>query len=224
MEPNFRPKPPCKCPKLAKLTDKQITKDINKPKALTSDNRQTTNDNIPSTVRKMQSQAQKQSRPLQIHRKIDQKSDWSNLDNSKDNQASSIVIDITSDQEVNIDSQPSTSNPSTSAPLRRPITYPKGLSLGRGRGNFPLDNWTSVAKGSGCRFINGCDIPQTPPVHQEPVERNLAVVASTDRVQTNEGNLAPSTARKDLANWSRVRHSNTRAGLTNNNNNRMEQR
>ena len=59
-------------------------------------------------------------------------------------------------------------------PLRRPNTYPKVLSLGRGRGNFPLANWTSVAKGHGCRFINGDDIPQPPPENQEPmVERNL---------------------------------------------------
>ena len=62
-----------------------------------------------------------------------------------------------------------------------------------GRGNFPLANWTSVAKGHGCEFINGHDIPQCPPVHQEPVERNLAVVAATDRVQTYEGNQALST-------------------------------
>ena len=39
-----------------------------------------------------------------------------------------------------------------------------------------------------------------------------------------KGVLAPSTTRKDLANWSWVRLSNTRARLTNNNKNRMEQR
>ena len=98
------------------------------------------------------------------------------------------------------------------------------MSLGRCRGNFPPANWTSVAKGHGHEFINRHNIPQTPPVHQEPVQKNLAVVAPTDRVQTYEGNLAPSTTRKDLANWSWVILSNTRARLTNNNNNRMEQR
>ena len=56
------------------------------------------------------------------------------------------------------------------------------------------------------------------------MKKNLVVVAPTDRVQTCEGNLVPSTTRKDLANWSWVRLSNTRARLTNNNNNRMEQR
>ena len=76
------------------------------------------------------------------------------------------------------------------------------MSLGRGRGNFPLANWTCVAKGHGHGIINGCDTPQAPPVHQEPVEGNLAVVATTNRVQIYEGNLVPSTTRKDLANWS----------------------
>ena len=65
--------------------------------------------------------------------------------------------------------------------------------------------------------------PQAPPVHQEPtVERNLAMVAPTDREQTYEGNLAPSKSRKDLANWSWVRLGNTRTRLTNYN--RTEQR
>ena len=76
------------------------------------------------------------------------------------------------------------SNFSASTPLRRPNTYPKTLSSGRGRGNFPLANWTSAAKGCGCKFINGHDLPQAPPVQQEPVKRNLAIVAPTDRIQT----------------------------------------
>ena len=63
-----------------------------------------------------------------------------------------------------------------------------------------------------------------PPVHQEPIDRNLAIVAPTNRVQTYEGNLALSTTRKDLANWSWVRLSNTTTKLTYNNNNKMEQR
>ena len=111
----------------------------------------------------MHSHAQKHPRPQQTHRKIDQKSDWSDSNDGKDDQARSnpIVIDITSDQEANIDPQPSTSNFSASMPLRRPNTYPIVLALGRGRGNFPLGNWTSVAKGCGCGFINRCDIPQT---------------------------------------------------------------
>ena len=54
------------------------------------------------------------------------------------------------------------------------------------------------------------------------MERNLAVVASMGRVQTYEGNLAPSKSRKDLVNCSWVRLVNTTAIL--NNNDRMEQR
>ena len=125
-----------------------------------------------------------------------------------------------------MDPKPSTSNFIASTPLRRPNTYPKVLSLGRGRGNFPLTDWTSVAKEYGCRFINGCDLPQAPPVEQEPVERNLAIVAPTDRVQTYVGDIdiAPRTSRNDLPNCSWVKISNTRARLTNNNNNRPDQR
>ena len=120
------------------------------------------------------------------------------MDNGKDNQArgNPVVVDITSDQEPDMDQQPI-----TSTPLRRPNTSPKVLSFGRGRGNFSLANWKSVTKGHGCRIISKHDIPQAPLVHQEPtVERNLAIVAPTDRVQTYEGNLAPSISRKDLAN------------------------
>ena len=169
----------------------------------------------------MHLQAQKWPRPQQTHRKIYAISNWSDSDDGKGDQARSnpIVIDITPGQEANIDPQPSTSYPYATTLIRRPNTSPNVLSLGGGRGNFPLANCTSVAKGCGRGFINRCDIPQTPPVHQEPVERNLAVVAPTDRVQTYEGSLAPSTSRKDLANWSWVRLGNTRARLTNNNNN-----
>ena len=102
---------------------------------------------------------------------------------------------------------------------------PTALIFGRGGGNFPLANWTNVAKGCGCGFINEHNITQAPPVNQEPtVERNLAIVAPINRVQTYEGNLAQIKSRKDLANWSWVTLGNTRTRLTNNNSNRMEQR
>ena len=51
LEPNCRPKSPCKHPKLAKLTNRQITQETNKPKAPASNNRQTTNDKIPLMVK-----------------------------------------------------------------------------------------------------------------------------------------------------------------------------
>ena len=91
------------------------------------------------------------------------------------------------------------------------------LSSGRGRdrGNFPLTNWTSLSKGHGHGIIKGCDIPQTPPVQQEP-ERNLVVVAPTDRIQTYEG-LAPARARKPLANWTWVSLDNRWSRFNNNN-------
>ena len=67
----------------------------------------------------------------------------------------------------------------------------------------------SVVKGCGCRLLNECDLLQTPHAQQEP-ERNLAVVAPTDRIvhtdriQTYEGELAPTRPRKPLANCTSV--------------------
>ena len=118
MLPNFRPKSPHQCPKLVKLADRQKAQLTSKQKVPTSDSsqdRQTTNHNIPITVTKMQVQAQKWSRPQETHRKIDIRSDWGDSDNGKDNQArgNPIDIDITSDQDTNMNQQPSTSNPST---------------------------------------------------------------------------------------------------------------
>ena len=169
----------------------------------------------------MQVQCQKWPRKQQTYRKVDQKSDWSHSDENKDSQVRSrpIVHDITYDQETDKDQQPS-----TLTLLRRSNTWLKVLTCGRGRGKFPLANWTSVAKGHGHGLNRRYDIPKAQPVHQEPtVERNIAIVAPKDRVQTYEGNLGPSESRKDLANWSLVRLGNTRARLMNSNN-RTEQR
>ena len=134
------------------------------------------------------------------------RSDWSDLDDDKVGQArgKAIVYNIISDQETDMDQQPI-----VTAPLRRPNTWPKVLTYGRGRGQFPLANWTSVTKGCGCRHNSRYDISQAPPLlnnFQEPIaERILMVVAPTDRVQTYEGNLAPSKSRKGLANCTWVR-------------------
>ena len=131
----------------------------------------------------MQTQVQKWPRKQQTHRKINVRSDLSDSDDGKDNQAKGkpVVVDITSDYEMDIDQQTS-----TSTHLRRPNTWPKVLSFGRGRGKFPLANWTSITKGCRHGLNKRCDILQMPPVNQEPtIERNLAVVAPTDRVQTS---------------------------------------
>ena len=137
------------------------------------------------------------------------------MDNDKDNQARSkaITYDIISDQETDTVQQPI-----ATAPLRRPNTWPKVLTCVRGRGKFPLASWTSVTKG--CGHNSGHDISEAPPLlnNQDPnADRNPAVVVPTDRVQTYQGDLAPSKSRKDLANWTWVRQGNTRAKLTNNN-------
>ena len=185
MEPNFRPKLSCKCAKTAKLSDSQFIQESNLK--MTTNSKDTVNDNIPLTVRNMEDQIPKQHKPQKPCRKLDHKSDWSNSDDGKDDQARSNPIDI-------LDPQPNISYARVSAPLRWPNTYPKVLNLerGRGKGKYPLENWTSVAKGHGHGIINKVDQWQTPSMQQEP-EWNLAVVAPTDRIvltdriQTDEG-------------------------------------
>ena len=70
----------------------------------------------------MQVQAQKQPGKQQTHRKIKMRSNWSDSDYGKDNQARGkpVVVDITSDQETDTDQQPS-----TSTPLRNLMLGPK---------------------------------------------------------------------------------------------------
>ena len=67
----------------------------------------------------MQAQAQKWPRKQQTHRKLNVRSDWSDSDDGKDNQAKGnpVVVDNTSDQEMDIEQ-----HPSTYTPLRRPNT------------------------------------------------------------------------------------------------------
>ena len=126
-------------------------------------------------------QAQKWPRKQQTQRKINARSNWSNLDNDKESQVrgTPIVYDITFDQETDTDQQPI-----ATAPLRRPHTLPKILTCGRGRGKFPLANRTSVTKGQG--HNSRCDISEAPPLlnNQDPnMERNPAV--STNRQSIN---------------------------------------
>ena len=68
LEPNFRPKQPCKCPKIARLSDSQFIQD-SKLK-MTTNSKETMQDNIPLTVKNMEMQDPKQSRPPKPIRKI----------------------------------------------------------------------------------------------------------------------------------------------------------
>ena len=97
-------------------------------------------DNILKTVKDMEQQAPKESRPPWPSRNVDDHSDRSDLEDVKDDQARAKPVDVQ-------DPQPSTSYVNELAPLRCPNTYPKGLNLGRGKGKAPLANWTSVVKG-----------------------------------------------------------------------------
>ena len=107
LEPKTRPKQPCKWPMLAKLTNSQMTKELNLQTDTTSDNRETTNDNyptandnVPLTIRNREAQAPKQLRPQKPYRKIDQISDWSDSEDGKDDKARSNPIDIPPTQDT----------------------------------------------------------------------------------------------------------------------------
>ena len=82
--------------------------------------------NISKTVKDMKQQAPKESRPPKPSRNVDYHSDWSDLEDVKDDQVRAKPVDIQ-------DPQPSTSYANESTPLRHPNTYPKVLNLGRGR-------------------------------------------------------------------------------------------
>ena len=87
---------------------------------MTTNLKETPNDDIPVTVGNTEDQAPEQSRPPKPCRKIDHKSDWSDSEDGKDGQARSNPIDP----------QLSTSYAKDSAPLRCPNIYPKVLNLG----------------------------------------------------------------------------------------------
>ena len=107
LQPNFRCKHPCTCPKVARMSDNQFIQD-----AKLKMTKETDKNNIPVTERTMETQDPKQSRPPKPNRKIP--SDWSNSEDGKDVQARAKPLDTK-------DPQPSTSfasHTSDATPLR----------------------------------------------------------------------------------------------------------
>ena len=92
LQPNFKPKHPCTCPKVAKMSESQfiqeaklkIAKEMNK-------------DNTPVTERTTETQNPKQSRPSSPSRQISHHSDWSNSEDGKDDQARVKPLDTQED-------------------------------------------------------------------------------------------------------------------------------
>ena len=109
MEPKFRPKHPCRCPKVAELSDNEFVQDSKLKRTTIS--KETVKDNIPATVRNMEDSVPKQPKPQKPCRQVDHNSDWSDIDDGKDDQARSNAIDVQ-------DPQPSTSYARDLAPLR----------------------------------------------------------------------------------------------------------
>ena len=78
LEPNFQPKT-CACTSFSKLTK---SLDTSRP-GNSQEGHNTPPDNIPTSVRMMQTH--KQPRKQQKQKKVDMKSDWSDSDDGKDN-------------------------------------------------------------------------------------------------------------------------------------------
>ena len=149
----------------------------------------------------------------QTQKKLKMRSDWGDSDDDKDCQmrGKPIINDISLDQETDTDQQTT-----VVAPLRRPNTWPKVFTCGRGRGKFSLANRTCVVKGHG--HNNRCDISDAPPSlnNQDPnTERNSLLIVPINRVQTYQGELAPCKSRKGLANRTWVKLGYPRAKINN---------
>ena len=82
LQPNFRSKCPCTCPKVAKMSENQFVQDTKLKIAKEMDR-----DNTPLTERTMETQNPKQSRPSTPSRQISHHSDWSDSEDGKDDQA-----------------------------------------------------------------------------------------------------------------------------------------
>ena len=127
-------------------------------------------------------------------------SDWSDSENEKDNQARAPILKRPPQSPQS--STSFTSYASEAIPLRRPNTYLKVITFGRGK-IAPFANRTNAPIGCGCRL----NIDQT----SQERETILAVVPPsdkiihTDRVQTYDEIPAPVRPRHPLANWTSVR-------------------
>ena len=184
LEANCRPKTAYKCPKIAKVSDGELIQDVKLRR-----------------IRQMDSMTETQVRPPKPSRRTPIPSDWSDGD-GKDDQARPPIA-----KPVPQDPQPSTSfGTYPSQTLKRPDTYPKVLTFGRGK-LVPLASGTGMTMGCRCRL----HLDQTPPV-REPA---IAVVSpSPDRVlhnecvQTYEKLPAPVRPRHPLANWTSIRLDN----------------
>ena len=129
LEANFRPKTTCKCPKIAKMSDGVLIQDIKLRR-----------------ISQMDSMTETQIRLLKPSRRTPIPSEWSD-DDRKDDQAKDPIA-----KPVPQDPQPSTSfGTYVSQTLRRPNTYLKLLTFGRGK-LAPLTSGTGMTMGCRCRL------------------------------------------------------------------------
>ena len=184
VEANFRPKTTYKCPKIARMSDSELIQDVKLRK-----------------IRQMDNTTETQVRPPKPSRRTPIPSDWSD-DDGKDDQTRAFIA-----KPVPQDPQPSTSfGTYASETLRRPSSYLKVLTFGRGK-LAPLASGTGITLG--CR--HAIHIDQTPPVREPTV---TVVPPSPDKVVYNDsvqmyGELpVPVRPRHALANWTSIRLGN----------------
>ena len=182
LEPNYRPRHYCTCPKVVKLSDIHVIQDAQARHKEQMDN--------PSTD-------DCQDRPPKPSRRPSDHSDYSDDEDSKDNQARAPIA-----KPMLQNPQPSTS----SGTLRKPNTYPKVLAFGRGV-MAPLANGFTMGCGHRCGHrLNINHTPQlgAPKVAMVSSDR----VVTPDRVQTYDEMPAPVRPWHALANWTSVRLGN----------------
>ena len=189
LEPNYRPRHYCTCPKVARLSDIQVIQDVQARYLEQMDN---------ASLHDSQDRPPKPSRRPFYH------SDWSDFNNDKDSQAWA--------PPTRQDPQHTTSCTRTDTPLRRPNTYPKVLTFGRGN-MAPLANGLTIGHRHGCGHginINHPPQPGAPKIAMVSPDR----IVTTDRVQTYDEMSAPVRARHALANWTSVSLGNNPNRLT----------
>ena len=143
-----------------------------------------------------------QDRPPKPSRRPSYHSDWSDDEDSKDNQTRAPTANPVPQKP-----QPSTSSGTcANETLRKPNTYPKALTFGRGN-MAPLANGFTMGHGHrcGCRLnINHPPQPGAPKVAVVSPDRSV----TTDKVQMYDEMPAPVRPQHALANWTSVRLGN----------------
>ena len=157
LEPNYRPRHYCTCPKVSKLSHIQVIQELQARHLEQTDN---------TSLHGSQDTLPRSSRRTSIP------SDWTDDEDGKDNQARAPIAKPISQEPL-----PSTSfGTYASETLRRPNSCPKVLTSGSGK-LVPPASGASMTVGGG----RGIHIDPIPPVREPPISP-----PSTDRIVHND--------------------------------------